>query len=265
VKRFALVSGLAAQQNDEALEGEPSGSDQHAMTKSTGGRVLLEVFAVVGGILIAFALDASWDARSTAVWEVSQLRSLQSEFSENLVHLDEVIRDHEATVDRLVQIVDFARDSPDGAQSLFSDSVVVALVAWRTSDVETATLDGLLAAGRLGDLRNPEVREALAGWPQRVADAEEDEVLARDFAEMILTPALVGQGIIGGAHRVRGGPGIERPESLEVAVTVSPELLDLASARLTHVRLAAGSLVVLRRRGEAIRNLLDSELASRAR
>jgi hypothetical protein len=235
------------------------------MNGSAAGRVLLEIVAVVGGILIAFALDAWWNARAVAVWEVSQLEALHVEFSENVGHLNGVIRDHEAMAGRLVQIVDFAGNGPEGAQSVFADTVVVALIEWRTSDVETATLEGLLGSGRLGELQNPDVREALAGWPQAVADAQEDEVLARDFAEMILTPGLTGQGIIGAAHRVRGGPGIVPPTSREVALTASPELLDLASARLSHERLAAGSLEQLMQQAETIRSLLGSELAARAR
>jgi len=41
------------------------------------GELLLELVIVAGGILIAFSLDAWWDDRAEARWEVTQLEAIQ--------------------------------------------------------------------------------------------------------------------------------------------------------------------------------------------
>ena len=96
--------------------------------------------------------------------------------------------------------MDFLNHASPGEDHVFADTVLAALIAWRTSDISNGTLDALLASGRLADIRDDRLRSALAGWPTVWEDAQEDESLARDFVETVLTPALLGQGVLPAAH-----------------------------------------------------------------
>ena len=132
------------------------------------------------------------------------MTALQAELSDNLARLDQIVSDHDRTAGALQAILDFATQEPVGSQRTFPDSVVAALVSWRTSDIYSGTLSALLASGALGELRSPELRERLALWPAIVNDAQEDETLSVEFVEMVLTPALAGEGVLARAHAARG-------------------------------------------------------------
>ena len=228
------------------------------------GRAAAEVIIVVAGILIAFALDASWERWASARWEQTQLQALEVELSDNLTRLDEIISAHDRTASALRAILDFATQEPVGSRRTFPDSVVTALVSWRTSDIYSGTLSALLSSGELGDLGSPALRERLALWPAIVNDAQEDETLAVEFVEMVLTPALAGEGVLARAHAARSGPRMARPEvDLGVTVTATLTLSDLTAVRLSHERIARGSLLNVQDEIRGILNLIAAELGAK--
>jgi hypothetical protein len=219
-----------------------------------------EVAIVVLSILIAFGLDSWWDTRTAARWERIELESLRDEFAANLEHLAQVIRTHEESVVAVEAIRDFAADGSSDSTVLFPDSVLAFLIEWRTSEITMGTLDALLASGDLGELRSPELRRRLAGWKALVLDAQEKEILARDFIEFVLTPALVGNSVLTPAYAARRPYG--RP-SVSVNVEPSAELRDLSSARLAHLRLAIVSQTRVRAEVINILTVLEEELGTR--
>ena len=225
-------------------------------------RGIAEVVIVVLGILIAFGLDSWWDARKAAAWERVELQSLREEFTANVEHIGNVLGAHEKTVAGVESIFEFAAGTP-GATSVFPDTVLTLMITWRTSEIATGTLDALLASGDLGKLRNPELRRDLAGLKAWVLDAQEKEVLARDFIEFVITPALLGQELLAPAYAARPPWGSAFP-SRSVELDASAELRDLAAARLAHLNLAIVSQVRLQDALREILTLLDEELAPAA-
>jgi hypothetical protein len=222
-------------------------------------RALGEIVILVLGILIAFALDSWWDDQKANRWERVQLQALSAEFSTNLAHVDSVILAHENTASDVRQLLDFATQNPAGATAEFPDSVVTKLIAWRTSELTMGALDALLASGDLGEIRSPLLRRQLTAWKALVLDAQEKESLARDFIEYVLTPTMVGQGLLGPAWAARPPWGQAMPARM-VTVTASAELKDMAAARLGHVKLSAYSQRLVREQIEAIMVLIDQEL-----
>ena len=226
-------------------------------------RGFVELVTVVGGILIAFALDAWWDRQVSRRWELDQLRSLREEFTENLDGLDPVVESHWSAARRLEAILAFAASSAPGTRTSFPDTILGSLIGWRTSDISLGTLDALLASGKLSEIQSAELRSRLAGWQARVDDAQEDEALARDFVEYVLTPALAGQGILAGAHAGRTGPARQLSQASNTPVTATAVLRDLVAARLTHVRLSAISIERIQDEIRQVLALLEQELDGR--
>lgn len=225
--------------------------------------IIAEAVAIIAGILVAFAIDAWWDERNTQDWAAAQLLAIRDEFAQNLTALDEIVRTHDSNADKLEIIVNKIRKVEYGDKISASAAVWSALIAWRTADISTGTLEALLASGRLGDIDSLEIRQSLAIWPTQVENAQEDENLARDFAEYVVAPGLLGQGILYVAYRTRPIPGSldEEPESdIETTVTATPELLDLATARMIHSRMASGSISELQDRIRHILVLVETEL-----
>ena len=121
----------------------------------------------------------------------------------------------------------------------------------------------LLSSGRLADIDNSMIRRALAAWPSEVGDAQEDENLARDFVENVVAQVLLGQGILESAYRSRPLPG-DLDEEIEpdssTTFSISPELIEIATIRIIHSKMASRSISRLRVRIRQILELIDAEL-----
>ncbi len=226
-------------------------------------RLAVEATAIVASILLAFAIDAWWSDREIDQWQTAQLRALRDEFSANLKSLDIIVQTHDSTVRSLESLIAQIRDTNDTIQVTVSDAALVALIAWRTSDISTGTLDSLLSSGKLAEIDNSDIRQSLAVWPSEVGDAQEDEILARDFVQNVVVQSLLGQGILEPAYRSRPLPGdlddeIEADSS--TTFSISPELIDLATIRIIHSQMASQSISQLRVRIRQILELIDAEL-----
>ena len=226
-------------------------------------RLAVEATAIVASILLAFAIDAWWADRETEQSQSAQLRALRDEFSVNLKSLDIIVQTHDYSARRLESLIAQIRDANDMTQVTVPDAVLVPLVAWRTSDISTGTLDGLLSSGKLAEIDNSDIRQSLAAWPSEVGNAQEDENLARDFVENVVVQSLLGQGILEPAYRSRPLPD-DLGEEIEVdsstTFSISPELIELATIRIIHSQMASQSISQLRVRIRQILELIDAEL-----
>jgi hypothetical protein len=232
--------------------------------RKTNVHLLLEAGAIVISILLAFALDAMWEERQLREWEVGQLQALRDELQENHAALDVVILGHDLNADRMAMMMSQLEAVDSGEEVTFSTNILSSLVSWRTSDVAVGSIDALLASGRLGDIRDPELRKRLALWSSKVLDAQEDEIVAREFAEQIVAASLAGQGVLAaayGSRRMPGGLSQGRDSDRQITVTVTPEMLDMATARHVHSRMASYSISDLKNHIQEILDLLDAELA----
>ncbi|MCZ6808487.1 MAG: hypothetical protein O7D92_01860 [Proteobacteria bacterium] len=226
-------------------------------------RLAVEATAIVASILLAFAIDAWWSDREIDQWQTAQLRALHDEFSANLKSLDIIVQTHDSTARSLESLIAQIRDTNDTMQVTVSDAALVALIAWRTSDISTGTLDSLLSSGKLAEIDSSDIRKSLAAWPSEVGDAQEDEILARDFVQSVVVQILLGQGILEPAFRSRPLPGdLDEEVEADSSTTflVSPELIELATIRTIHSQMASRSISHLRVRIQQILDLIDAEL-----
>jgi hypothetical protein len=226
-------------------------------------RLAIEATAIVASILLAFAIDAWWSDREIDQWQTAQLRALRDEFSANLKSLDIIVQTHDRTARSLESLIAQIRDTNDTIQVTVSDAALVALVAWRTSDISTGTLDSLLSSGKLAEIDNSDIRQSLAAWPSEVGDAQEDEVLARDFVQNVVVQSLLGQGVLEPAYRSVPLPGrldIDTQIDTETALSVSPVLIEMATIRIAHIQMAGASISQLRGKIKHILQLIDAEL-----
>lgn len=226
-------------------------------------RIAVEATAIVASILLAFAIDAWWADRKIDQWQSAQLGALRDEFSTNLEGLGTIVRTHDASARNLELLIAQIRGSDNKTLVTVSGAALAPLVAWRTSDISTGTLDALLSSGRLADIDNSMIRRALAAWPSEVWDAPEDENLARDFVDNVVAQVLLGQGILESAYRSRPLPddlGKEIKADSSTTFSASPELIDLATIRIIHSQMASLSISHLRTRIRQILELIDAEL-----
>ena len=214
---------------------------------------------VVVSILLAFWIDAWWDGHLESEQERDQLVAMREEFSEGLVGLQEVleaIQQHASGVEELISLLKEAE----------SESVEIPgqllgfAIGWRTSDVSTSTLDALIASGDLNLLKNKALRADLAQLPAFLLNVTEDEIMAMEFAESIMSSFLAREGLAEAAYANR--PGLGRSGAPKTAtVTPSAEFVGLLMARRVHFEFALTGLPSIKTYLEDLIGQIDAELA----
>jgi len=164
-------------------------------------RLLVEVVAIVLSILLAFSIDAWWDERKERAEESEILASLYVEFEANRLEAADVIRAHEEAVQSVAALLVMSQDE---MLSLSAEAVAQHIRFFanpRTFDAVRGTVDALANSGKLGILRDRELREALTTFVNILEDAAED----RDYlsqSSMTVWNELVRSG---GPWRTRAG------------------------------------------------------------
>lgn len=125
---------------------------------------------IVVGVLVALAADAAWAQRQDRIREREALVDLLEEFRENRATLLDDIEANRNAQQSGRAWGDVMRGvteaSPDSAMALF----VMALWDARF-DPGTGALRSLVDGGQLDLIENLDLRRALAGWEDRVAEA----------------------------------------------------------------------------------------------
>lgn len=146
-------------------------------------RLAIESLVIIASILAAFALDTWWDGVRERRQERDALESLQAEFT---VARETIVR-YRGNHERILGSVSAIDDSLDRAYRrgvstipVTDTSLALAYIP-PTTNVSLGTLDGLLASGRLGIIRDRRLRGALASWGAQLAELSEEEEDSRDL------------------------------------------------------------------------------------
>ena len=133
--------------------------------------------AIVVSILLAFGIEAWWEYRGDLSDEIEILKNLESEFAENrekLIRDIGYVSEYSQAAQRLLTASALDGTANHSVESLGAD--LWHTMGWRTANLNTATLDSVLSAGRLALIRNDALRAALAGWPSQLDDMGEGEM-----------------------------------------------------------------------------------------
>lgn len=152
---------------------------------SERSKLIREGFVIVVSILLAFAIDAGWDELQDRSQEREVLESLRDDFRANLDEAVATVATHERNSRLLARA--HARTRAE-TLALDSDSARATLQAFampRTFDAVLGTLDALVGAGRLGLIRDAELRRELTVFLNFVADSQEDAGYLADSARRV--------------------------------------------------------------------------------
>jgi hypothetical protein len=198
-------------------------------------RLSVEAAAIVGSILLAFAIDAWWEERLDRQMERDDLERLHAEFIRNRDRINDMrsagkaesasAAMYELLADHLGQ--DVPVDVPNTTMKLVRVTP--------TFDAVTPALDGLILSGRLENIRDGEVLLAVHYWQRHRQQVEETELTARKLVLELLIPALVRRGNMGPSFSDSDPDGI-------TAVIVDEELLGLVAYRANYTRFVIRTL-----------------------
>ena len=154
--------------------------------------VAIETLIVIVGVVVGFQITAWGNARAERAEEQELLRGLQGEFTEVMADLDLQVAKHrrvERAVARTLEAI--AEVERSGAtRATVADTTLAWALVPTTTQFSQGVLDGLLTTGRLGLIRDSDLRKALSEWEGVLADVTEDEVASRAIVTDQLEPIL---------------------------------------------------------------------------
>lgn len=222
-----------------------------------------EIIVVVASILIAFALDASWDSSIERRQERDLLEGLLVEFRENQEQLALRISNHERLAAGSREVARLLQDA--GASTVtVPDTLLITLMITPTFDPRLGTLEEAQNAGRTNLIRNSELRAALSSWSGQWRDVSEEEQLSGGLVDREFFPAvgrsvslahLMGEG----SSWINGEPS-QRLAGGATAVPVTPGLINFAGQRAQRSRRAAIELADLQTYLLRVIELLEAEV-----
>jgi hypothetical protein len=125
---------------------------------------LSELIVIVLGILIAFALNSWWDARTDKIRESDYIKQLRSDFEENQKNLEAAIEAEKGLKKNLESIVELIKTPPcDKNAELLSELLPQVLSFTRFTPV-TGTYGSLIHSGDIGLIENADLRRSLVSF-----------------------------------------------------------------------------------------------------
>jgi hypothetical protein len=204
-------------------------------------RISVEAAAIVASILLAFAIDAWWDGMQKRAEEQEILSSLRAEFEANQEVLTRTAEIHRRILGAMQDIVS-ASETDISVHDESLDSLFGQAGGTPHYNPATGALAATISSGRIGLVRNIELRTRLAGWNAVVSDLIRDEQTRRDFVVHELRPALAEFGIAG-VYSAINGPEADFSKALrsrQVLAQLRTEIANVAHL-LTHFDDAAAA------------------------
>lgn len=154
-------------------------------------RPLIESVVIILSILLAFAIDASWDEFKERNQEEAFLVSSLNEFKATRSRIDESNEAHMSYITSGKQLLGFhGVDTPNIAPEAIEILLGDIFFDFESLYVPSGSRDALFSSGDIDIITNQELRALLADWPSRVADAAEDESLIANDVMNKMAPYL---------------------------------------------------------------------------
>lgn len=154
--------------------------------RSSFSRWGFDFFVIVASILAAFALDAWWNGRIEERQIHAQLQTIRGEF----VSIRSELQDESDRLERVrVAVANVLPQISPTAEVLSLDSIAVLMdVSFRHSTIElqSGSLQALLASGQLASVDYPELPALLATWPAAAASLRTQSQMLENNREMII-------------------------------------------------------------------------------
>ena len=162
-------------------------------------RLSIEAAAIVGSILLAFAIDAWWEERAIRIEEQQVLQGLGLEFHSIRDVLSRHLSMHLQGMQALEDFLSAAGNGGVEEAGPIVDAVLLELLVPRTSDLGSGTLTALLGSGRIEILSNRTLRAKLAAWEGVIGEVWDDQALNVKAVYEIHIPYFLTENIPAGA------------------------------------------------------------------
>jgi len=137
-------------------------------------RAIINGIGIVVSILLAFAIDAAWDARSERLEEEALLQGLREEFTANLRQLDEMVNEYHRQDSLLVRFFSLPTPPTEVGAQMEVEGFYLALMWFENFDANMGALEMMLNGGKLDLVSSPELQTLIWTWKRQYEDTEDD-------------------------------------------------------------------------------------------
>jgi hypothetical protein len=149
-------------------------------------RVGVEAAAVVGSILLAFAIDSGWDARQEGVREAAAVDALRIEMEQNRAQLIEDIGFNDRARGRVSEFLTWTSSEIEVMTPETLGRVAVDLWAPFTYDPRMGATVAFLERGPPSTPRGRVVHRAVTDWDRQLSDAGEESTVLWEASRRVL-------------------------------------------------------------------------------
>ena len=220
------------------------------------GRII-EAIVIVGSILLAFSIDAAWEARKETIAAADYIRALKIDAESSLEQLDRIISSSEGILQGNILIHEYL-DNPESIDPDSLNSAFGNFTAINFYRADTKTYDQLVSSGDLR-LLNQDVRNALSDWTSKLSLAKEyQEQVAIDFRTATVTQyGVSGTWLSTNMYNLRLSSldGIEPRFPIEISSL--SESREFENLLLLQMLLQTDTLTAYRRLRESLTSLIE--------
>lgn len=212
-----------------------------------------EVFIVLIGVLLAFALNSWWNSVKEIHTRKIILTNLLNEMLYNRQKLQQTIRIDEFVLRNTEILEKILQNSEPGKNIAIADTLLSAFIVAATNNPSTGSLNSILTSGKIDHISNNDLITSIITWNNKFDDASEDEKTAFEFIENHFLPDLQEQVDIsrildnsgGMAQYAKTGSKNKLPPEFitgTVDIKCSNSLINLVSQRRMRLQIVLGAL-----------------------
>jgi len=149
-----------------------------------------EVFIVVIGVLVAFALNSWWNNVKEGQTRKIILSNLLDEMEYNNHELQQTLRIDEFVLRNTEALEEILQNTPKGEQVAVADTIISSFITAATKNPSNGSLNSILSSGKIDYINNNELITSIITWNNKLDDATEDEQTAFNFIENQFLPAM---------------------------------------------------------------------------
>lgn len=231
------------------------------MSKSSPSRwskALLDAAVIVGSILLAFGIDAAWDARSEAKVRDAFALAIRREMSFALSEVDRVAGFHQGGLEAAATLLSYDPSTPLGPTDAptVDSLLLVVLIGTASYDAPMGALNGLLMSGDIDLLDEPQLLAALTAFPALVANLEREQRLLYETIFLLL-PYLGSNGVDQSQINVEGDVPWDLSPTPAYLIVGNAQFRGLMDEIYWHYRNSSEALGEIREGIGRIQGLMD--------
>lgn len=179
--------------------------------KTDWKRLTLEAVAIVGSILLAFAIDAGWGEVQERQLEKETIQGLLEEYQGHRKTLEIGKKLHLRILRAVASLITASHRGTYKSEEFELDAAINLLKIPPTTDLGSGVRDALVSSGQIELLSNKQLRYQLAEWESVLDELRDDEQTGMTIVLEIVAPYLTRHGVPNAYSEFAAAAAVDAP------------------------------------------------------